>query len=171
MRLLNNLRFSMATAMMLVATSAAASALFAKVREHTPAATKPYLKIDAPILFVLSIGLTAIALGSLKDHSANQMMLQVMLACLGFLSLIGLAEAGLARPLFYWFQAGFAVQVTVPLLARRIIKAEMPRGPRRDWWKRTCEAVFFSFLTMMLALLGVLLQWLAFMLVPEVVKF
>ncbi len=171
MRLLKKVRFSMATAMMLVATSAAASALFAKVREHAPSATKPYLKIDAPVLFVLSIGLTAIALGSLKGHSANQTMLQVMLACLGFLSLIGLAEAGLARPLLYWFQASFGVLVTVPLLARRIVKTEMPRGPRRDWWKRMCEAVFFSFLTMMLVLLGIFVQWLAVEIGSQVLKF
>jgi hypothetical protein len=35
----------------------------------------------------------------------------------------------------------------------------MPRGPRRDWWKKTCESVFFSFLTMMLVTVGGLFQF------------
>jgi hypothetical protein len=157
MRLLRKVRFSLATVMMLVVMAAASAALFIKVRHHTPDA-KPYLKIDTPVLFTLSIVLTATALGSLKSHSAVQTMLQATLACLGFLSLVGLAEQGLERPLLYWFQASFGLFVTLPLLARRIVKTEMDRGLRRDWWKKTFEAAFFSFLTMMLVLLGLLLQ-------------
>jgi hypothetical protein len=156
--------------MMLVTTSAAVLALFAKVQQYTPPATKPYLKTDAPLLFVLSVVLTAVALGALKSHSANQMMLQVVLACLGFLALIWLAEYKLERPLLYWFQTGFGVLVTLPLLARKHVKNGMARGPRRAWWKRTLEAVFFSFLTMLLALAGNLLQWLAAMVGPQMVR-
>jgi len=147
--------------MMLVATAAAASALFAKARQHTPSGFLPSIRFDAPFLFVLSIGLTATALGALKRHSAVQTMLQIILACLGFLTLFWLLDAKLTRPLLYWFQANFAVLVTVPLLARRLVKTEMARGPRRDWWKRTLEAVFFSFLSMMLVLVGILLQVIA----------
>lgn len=164
-------RFTLSTVMMLVVTSAAASALFAKAHEHAPVAGKPYLKIDAPALFVVSIGLTAVALGALKAHSAVQTMLQITLACLGYLSLIGLAELRLERPLLYWFQGGFAVLVTLPLLARRFVKSEMARGERRDWWKKTFEAVFFSFLTMMLVLAGVVIQWLTFEIGRQVLKF
>jgi hypothetical protein len=171
MRLLRKMRFSMATIMMLVVTAAAASALFARVREHTPAATQPYLRIDAPILFTLSILLTAVALGALKSHTAFQTMLQTTIACVGYLTLIWLAERGLERPLLYWFQVSFGLLVTLPLLARRIVKSEMPRGERRDWWKRTFEAVFFSFLTMMLVLMGLLLQWIVAMLSMQVIKF
>ena len=169
MKLLRKFRFSMAMAMMMVVAAAAASALFAKVREHIPAGNQPYLRVDAPILFLASIGLTAVALGALKGHSAFQMMLQMTVACLSYLSLIALAESGRERPLLYWFQASFGILVTAPLLARRIVKTEMERGPRRTWWKKTLEAVFFAFLTMMLVLLGLLLQWLA-ALIPQVIK-
>jgi hypothetical protein len=163
MWLRNRVRFTLATVMMLVVTSAAASALFAKVREHAAVATKPYLKIDAPVLFVLSIVLTAVALGSMKGHSAVQTMLQVTVACLGYLSLIWLAEAMLERPLLYWFQVGFGVLVAAPMWARNVVKTEMDRGPRRDWWKKTFEAVIFAFLTMNLVLLGILIQFMAFL--------
>lgn len=168
--LLRKIRFSMALVMMMVVTAAAASALFAKVRAHVPASNQPYLKIDAPVLFVLSIGLTAVALGSLKGHSAGQTMLQITVACLGYVSLIGLAESGRERPLLYWFQVSFGILVTGPLLARRLVKSEMERGPRRDWWKKTCEAVFFSFLTMMLVLAGILIQLLVFLIGGQVLK-
>jgi hypothetical protein len=170
MTVLRKMRFSLATVMMLVVVAAAVSALFAKVYRYAPADTKPYLKIDAPVLFTLSIVLTAVALGALKSHTAFQTMLQVTLACVGFLSLIWMAEQGWERPLLYWFQVSFGILVTVPLLARRIVKSEMARGPRRTWWKGTLEAVFFSFLSMMLVLLGLLLQWLAAALGPQLIK-
>ncbi len=169
MKFLRKVRFTMAMVMMMVVTAAVASALFAKIRQHVAAPNQPYLKVDAPILFVLSIGLTAAALGALKGHTAVQMMLQMTVACLGFVVLIGLAEAGWVRPLLYWFQASFGVLVTVPLLARRYVKVEMGRGPKRTWWKNTYEAVFFAFLTQMLVLLGLLLQFAAVM-VPQVIK-
>src|SRR5206468_6751026 len=118
MRLLRKFRFSMAMAMMMVVTAAAASALFAKVHAHVPASSQPYLKIDAPVLFLLSIGLTSVALGALKGHAAWQMMLQITVACLSYVSLIGLAESGRERPLLYWFEVSFGLLVTAPLLAR-----------------------------------------------------
>ncbi len=171
MKLLLRMRFTMASVMMMVVTAAAASALFAKIRLHVPASNQAFLRFDAPALFVLSIGLTAVGLGALKAHTGGQMMLQVTLACLGFVTLIGLAEAGWQRPLLYWFETSFGLLVTVPLLARRSVKAEMERGPRRTWWKNTCEAVFFSFLTSMLVLFGLFLQWLAYMVGGQVLKF
>jgi hypothetical protein len=170
MLLLRKFRFSMAMAMMMVVAAAAASALFAKVRAHVPTGNSPYLKTDAPILFVLSIGLTAVGLAALKSHSVGQTLLQITVACLGYVSLIGLAETGRERPLLYWFQISFGLFVTIPLVARRLVKTEMERGPRRDWWKKTCEAVFFAFLTMMLVLVGLLLQWIAALLGGQLIK-
>lgn len=161
MRLLRTFRFSMAAVMMLVVTAAACSALFAKARGHIPATNQGYIRFDAPFLFTLSIALTAVALGALKGHTAVQMMLQTTIACLGYVSLVGLAEAGMERPLLYWFQISFGLLVSLPLLARRSIKKGMMRGPRRSWWKGTCEAVLFSFFTMMLVLLGLMIQYLA----------
>ena len=170
MLLLRKMRFSMAMVMMMVAAAAAASALFAKVRAHVPASNQTYLKFDAPALFVASIALTAVGLGALKGHTFGQTLLQITVACLGYVSLVGLAESGRARPLLYWFQISFGLLVTGPLLARRLVKAEMERGPRRDWWKGTWEAVFFAFLTMMLVLLGLLLQWLTATIGEQVAK-
>jgi hypothetical protein len=158
MKLIRKFRFSMALVMMMVATAAAASALFVKVRTHVPTSTMPYLRTDAPLLFIASIGLTAVALGALKGHSAGQMMLQTTIACLSFVSLITLGESGLDRPLLYWFEVSFGVLVTIPMLARRIVKNEMERGPRRTFWKKTCESIFFAFLNMLLVLVGLLLQ-------------
>ena len=163
-------RFSMGTAMMMVVAAAAASALFAKVHQHIPASNQAYLRIDAPALFVLSIVLTAVALGALKGHTFLQMMLQVTIACPSYVGLVGLAEAGLVRPLLYWFQVSFGVLVTAPLVARQMVKQRMERGPRRKWWKNTYEAVFFAFLADMLVLLGLLIQVLATQLLPNVLK-
>ena len=157
MRLIRKIRFSMGTIMMFVLT-AAAMALFAKIQQHTDAVTPPGWKIDVPSLSLLAIVLTAVALGSWKEHTAIQTMLQVTLTCLGCLTLIWIGEAQYERAIRYWFQATFAATVTVPMLARRFVKSELPRGPRRDWWKKTCEAVFFSFLNMMLVTVGGLLQ-------------
>ena len=87
-----------------------------------------------------------------------QIMLQVTLACFGCLTLIWIGEAQYERAIRYWCQATFAATVTLPMLGRRFVKSGLPRGPRRDWWKKTCEAVFFSFLTMILVSAGGLLQ-------------
>lgn len=173
MNLLRKLRFTMATAMMLVVTSAVAFALFTQARDHVPNAQYPYLRVDLPAVFVISIALTAIALGALKSHSAGQIMLQMVLAYLAYLALVILAEAGAHRPLLYWFQGCFALLATVPLIARSYVKSEMERGLRRTWWKKTTEAVLFSFFTIFLVLVSSFLQWLTVLLVSSagVLKF
>ena len=80
------------------------------------------------------------------------------LACLGCLTLIYVGEAHYERAVRYWFQGCFAVTVTLPLFARRIVKSTLPRGPRRNWWKKTCEAVFFSFLNLLLVTAGAVFE-------------
>ena len=139
MRLLGKVRFSLATIMMLVVTSAAAVALYAKVFRHVQHITTTGWKLDVPSLFLLAIALTAMALASWKEHSANQAMLQMTLACVGCLILIGICEAQYDRMVRYWFQGSFAATVSLPLLVRRYVKSELPRGPRRDFWKKSCE--------------------------------
>ncbi len=100
-------------------------------------------------------------------------MLQIDLACLSYFGLISLAEIGATRPLLYWFQISFALQAALPLIARAQIKADMERGPRRDWWKKTTEAILFSFFTIVIVLISSFLQWLTVMLVSSagVLKF
>jgi hypothetical protein len=164
MQLIRKIRFSMGTIMMFVLMAAAAMALFVKIQhliDGTP--IPPGWNFDVPSLFLLAIALTAVALASWKEHSAVQTMLQVTLACVGCLSLIWIGEAKYERAIRYWCQGTFAATVTLPMLARRFVRSGMPRGPRRDWWKKTCEAVFFSFLTMMLVSAGGLLQWAVYM--------
>ena len=158
MPILIRIRFSLATIMMFVAAAAAASALYAKALERTEVIGAPGWKFDVPTLFLLAIVLTALALGFWKSHTAVQIMLQVTLACLGCLTLIWIGEAKYERAIRYWFQACFAATVTLPLIARGIVKSSLPRGPKRNWWKKTCEAVFFSFVNMMLITAGGLFQ-------------
>jgi hypothetical protein len=158
MQLIRRIRFSLATTMMFVLTAAAVSALYVKALEHTGTIAGPGWRFDIPSLFLLGIMLTALALGSWKAHSAVQIMLQVTLTCLGFLTLIWIGEAQYERAIRYWFQGAFAATVTLPLLARRSVKSSLPRGPKRNWWKKTCEAIFFSFLNMMLVTAGGILQ-------------
>jgi hypothetical protein len=157
MRLIGRFRLSLATMMMFVLMAAAASALFVEIHGRVGSGTAGW-ELDVPILFLLSIGLTGVALGAWKAHTAVQTMLQVTLACLGCLALIWIAEAGFERGVRYWFQGTFALTVCLPLLARRYVKSALPRGPRRTWWKRTCEAVFFAFLNLVLVAAGSLLQ-------------
>ncbi len=173
MRLLPKVRFTLGTVMMIVLFAASASALFARIchlLEENPPANMPGWKYDSAAVVILAIGLTAVALGSLKSHSAAQTMLQGTLACLGYLSLIQLAEGDHPRLLLYFFQALFAVLAALPLLARRFVKARMDRGPRRDWWKRTCEAVFFAFLNMILVLAGIFLQVFVVEICPQLLR-
>ena len=163
MRLFRLIRFSMGTIMMFVLMVAAGMALFVKIQHLTdsvaaPAALPPGWNLDVPSLFLLAIALTAVALGSWKEHTAVQIMLQVTLACFGCLTLIWIGEAQYERAIRYWCQGTFAATVTIPMLGRRFVKSGLPRGPRRDWWKKTCEAIFFSFLTMLLVTAGGLLQ-------------
>ena len=173
MQLMRKIRFSMGTIMMFVLMAAAAMALFVKIQRLTGATLvgspiPPGWKIDVPSLFLLAIALTAVALGAWKEHSAVQTMLQVTLACVGCLSLIWIGEAQYERAIRYWCQGTFAATVTLPMLARRFVKSGMPRGPRRDWWKKTCEAIFFSFLTMMLVTAGGLLQVAVYMVASNI---
>jgi hypothetical protein len=172
-RLVRKLRFSMGTIMMFVLMAAAAMALFVKIQRLTNAILvggpiPPGWNLDVPCLFLLAIALTAVALGSWKEHSAVQTMLQVTLACVGCLSLIWIGEAKYERAIRYWCQGTFAATVTLPMLARRFVKSSMSRGPRRDWWKKTCEAIFFSFLTMMLVTAGGLLQATVYMVASNI---
>jgi hypothetical protein len=156
--LFRKIRFSMGTIMMVVLMVATAMAQFVKIQQHTDALIPPGWKIDVPSLFLLAIILTALAFGSWKEHTAVQIMLQVTLACFMSLTLIWIGEAKYERAIRYWCQGAFAATVTLPMLARRFVKSGMSRGPRRDWWKKTCEAAFFSFLTMMLVTVGGLVQ-------------
>jgi hypothetical protein len=158
-------RFTVRTLMMVVLATAASAALFAKVRQHvrdvvqTPVVLPDQTWVDdAPALFLLATALTALALAAWKGHSVSLTMLQVTLTCLGWLALIWVVEAGYRRAARYWFEAAFAAAVTLPLVVRRAVKASLPRGPRRDWWRNACEAVFFSFLNMLLVAAGVFLQ-------------
>jgi hypothetical protein len=166
MRLIRKIRFSIGTIAMFVLTAAAASALHVKILRHTGAIPRGW-NVDIPSLFILAICLTAVALSSWKEHTAVQTMLQITLTCLGCLVLIWIGEAQYERAIRYWFQGTFAATVSLPLLARRIVKSELPKGPRRDWWKKTCEAIFFSFLNMMLVTAGGLLQAAIFTLASE----
>lgn len=159
MQLLRKMRFTMGAIMMFVLMVAAAMALFVKIQQYTDPVTLPGLKTDVPSLFLLAIALTAVALGSWKGHTVVQIMLQVTLACFITLTLIWIGEAQYERAIRYWCQATFAATVTLPMIARRFVKSGMARGPRRDWWKKTCESVFFSFLTMMLVAAGGLFQF------------
>ena len=138
MRLVRMIRFSMGTIMMFVVMVATGMALFVKIQKLTdsvtaPAALPPGWNFDVPSLFLLAIALTAVSLGSWKEHTAVQIMLQVTLACVGCLTLIWIGEAKYERAIRYWCQGMFAATVTIPMLARRFVKTGLPRGPRRDW--------------------------------------
>jgi hypothetical protein len=144
--------------MMFVLTAASASALYVKILQRMENIGGPGWMFDAPTLALLAIFLTAIALAALKQHSPVQAMLQATLTCLGCLTWIWIAEAHFGRALRYWFQAAFGLTVTLPLLGRAIVKSRLPRGPRRDWWKKTCEAIIFSFLNLLLVFAGAVIQ-------------
>ena len=93
MRLVRMIRFSMGTIMMFVVMVAAGMALFVKIQKLTdsvtaPAALPPGWNFDVPSLFLLAIALTAVSLGSWKEHTAVQIMLQVTLACFSCLTLV-----------------------------------------------------------------------------------
>ncbi|QDV35186.1 hypothetical protein [Tautonia plasticadhaerens] len=169
--ILARLRFSMADGAMLVVAASAASALFARTVEAMDGSSQrslPPFKYDVAVLLVLAVGFTAVGLGAYKRHSVSQVLLQVTLACLALLSAIELGEAGWNRALLYWFQASFALMVAGPAVARRVVKASLPRGPRRSWWKNTLEAVAFSWFNVMLVLLGMLIQWTVYAIVGEI---
>jgi hypothetical protein len=154
-------RITLAAALMVVLTAATGSALFVKVVEHAPTSNDIFTKFDAGILLTGAIALTAIALGSLKRHNLVQILLQATLSFFGVLTIIWLAEGEHARALAYWFQSCFLLTVVIPSVARRIVGQTMPRGPRRQCWKNTLEAVIFSFVNLMLVLAGWGIQFLA----------
>src|SRR5271166_623128 len=118
MSVIGRIRFSMGAIMMFVLTAAAASALYVKILQHTGAVATPGWTVDIPSLFLLAIGLTAVALSSWKEHTSFQTMLQITLACAGCLTLIWIGEAHHERVIRYWFQGIFATTVSLPLLAR-----------------------------------------------------
>ncbi len=163
------LRFSMGTIMMFVLMSASAMALFVKVEEYARPLPMGW-KLDVPVLLLVAIGLTSMAMGFWKDHSASQVMMQIAIACVGCLTLIWVAESEYERAVRYWCQSAFAVSVTLPMLVRRLVKSRMPRGPRREWWKKSCEAVFFAFLTVILISAGTLYQGAVYVLATEVIR-
>jgi hypothetical protein len=168
---IRKLQIPMRTAMMMVLTVAVAAALFVKVFEHTSGIPSTGWGIDVPSLLLLAIVLTGTALGSWKEHTSFQIMLQIAIACLGYLVLIQIGEAQFERATRYWFQTTFALTVCLPLLARRYVKSKLPKGPRKAWWKKTCEAVFFSFLNLVLILAGGLFQGSIYLLMTEFMKF
>ena len=127
-------QLSLKTIMMIVLTAAAASALFAKIYQHT--GIFPGWGIDAPSLFLLAIFLTAFALGNWKEHSPSQIMLQITLACLGYLVLIQISEAQFERATRYWFQGVFALTVCAPLLARRYVKSTRSQRTSKRWLEK-----------------------------------
>jgi hypothetical protein len=167
---LAKLRFSLRGIMMLVVTAAVASALFVKVWRYSSAIPTPGWKTDVPSLFLLAIFLTAVTLAAWKGHTAVQMMLQMSLACAGCLLLIWIVEAKYERAVRYWVQATFCSTVTIPLLVRQLVKSRMQAGPRREWWKKTCEAICFSFLNILLVTAGGLLESAVYLLGTEVLQ-
>ena len=113
-------QFAMGTLMMFVLAAASASALFAKVRQHTWVLSgDATFATDVPVLVLLATVLTAVALAAWKGHSVALAMLQVTLACLGWLALNWMVEARYERAVRYWFEATFAAAVTLPLPHRR----------------------------------------------------
>jgi hypothetical protein len=162
MRILKYIRFSMGTIMMFVLAAAAGSALYAKVRSYSGVIPHTGWKTDVPILCIVAVALTAVTLAAWKDHSSVLAMLQFSLACVGCLTLTWIVEAQWERGVRYWYQGTFALTVTLPILIRSYAKTRMPRGPRRDRAKRVCEAVFFSYLNILLVTIGILLQGLVY---------
>ncbi len=166
-------RISIALIMMLVVTAASASALFAQVVRHLPGmkAGTPAYDRDVVATFIAGLTLTGVALAARKGHSPVQAMLQVTLTCLNLLTLIAVAETRAIRPIIFWYQASFALVVVAPLVARRIAKTRLERGPRRDWWMKTGEAIAFSFLNALLVLAGLGIQLLVGFSVAQYFKF
>ena len=166
------LRISLATLMIIVITAAAASALFSRLVRHMPAGSAPAsIRYDVATLVVMAVVLTGMAIAARKGHSPRLAMFQITVACLGYLGLLSLAEISTGRPIFYWYQATFAALVVVPLIARRLVKRRIEKGPRRTLWMKRCESVAFAFLNMVLVLIGVGVQLIIVVVVTNVLKF
>ena len=154
MRLIGKLRFSIGSLMMFVLMVAAGAALFVKILEHD----FPNYPPVSPTGSILAIVLATVALGSWKGHTATQIMLQTTLACLICLSSYWCVESQHERAILYWYEGVFAMTVTLPMVVRRHVKAAWPKGPRRESWKKTCEAVSFSFLAILIGTAGGIFQ-------------
>lgn len=163
------LRISMASIMVLVVAAATASALFAKIAQLVSDGSAE-LKYDVPAIVVLGIALTAIALGTLRDHSGVQVMIQATVACLGFLSLIWIIEGGFYRVATYWFQALFASLVVFPLLARRFTRAGSEREDEGGRPRRMIEVLPLAFGNMILVCLGLWIQGIAAMYIGAIIQ-
>jgi hypothetical protein len=158
-------RFTMATAMMLVVAAGAGSALFAKVQQMQRGKPFGAWSADIAAILVLATGLTAVAIGAARRHTAVQVMLQATLAFLMFLALFHLGGAAKTsrwalRGALYWFQACFLLTAVLPALAIGLSPPVDPESPRSRWWRGTFEAVFASFATVCLVGVGALLQFL-----------
>ena len=160
-------RISIAVLMLRVVTAAAGSAVYARVFRLVANAAPSTYNHDVAALFVLGIVLTALALAARKRHTAVQAMIQITLACLGFLTLIAVADLKSERPAFWWYQLTFALLVVGPLIARRRARTRMQRGPRRIWWMNTYEAIAFSFLNMLLVFTGIGIQFVTVILLGQ----
>ena len=165
-------RISLATVMIAVITAAAASALFAGLVRHLPTGPiSTQIRHDVAALFVAALILTGMAIAARKGHSPHLAMFQITLACLAYLSLLSLAEISRGPLLYYWYQVSFALMVVVPLIARRIVKRRIEKGPRRTLWMKRCESVAFAFLNMVLVLIGVGVQLILVTVVAYYLKF
>ena len=157
---LPRIRISIATIMMLVITAAAASALVARVVQplQKVLSSVPLGRYNLAAVLILGIVLTGVALAARKGHSPNQAMLQIALACLGFLFAVSLPDFLPPRARIYWLQVLFAVLVVIPLVVRRTLKNRTERGPQRAWRMKTCEAVAFAYFNMILVLVGIAIE-------------
>ena len=160
---MRRLRISIATIMMLVVTVGAASGLAArmlstKIASELALGAGGVRSGDVVAVLLLAVGLTALTLAAWKRHTANQMMLQITMACLGLLFVLSLGDMASKRFQLYWLQILFAVLVVGPLLARRAVRARMIRGRGRTWWMGTCEAIAFAYLNMLLVAIGAVIE-------------
>lgn len=156
MRPIGKFRFSIGALMMFVLMVAAGAALFVKILEKDDPNAPPVYPIEALVAIVLP----TIALGAWRNHTATQIMLQATLVCLVCLSAYWSIATNHERAVSCWYQSMFALTITLPMLVRRHVKATWPRGPRRESWKKTCEAVLFSFLTFLIMTIGNFFQFL-----------
>ena len=173
MTILRKMRFSLGTIMMIVAAAGAASALFAKVRWLLKPDPEAW-STDIAAMLVIAVGLTAAAIAAARRHSASQAFFQMAITCVLILSLIWAVELPgpkwATRAARYWFQAAFLATVVAPLFAYRLVLDPMEPGPRREWWKKTGEAVVASFANMILILLSGIIQVAGVELLPQLVK-
>jgi hypothetical protein len=160
-------RFSMAAIMMLVVTAAAGSALFVRLKRFSAniSTSRPDIfEGDAPLVMILALSFTAIALGTIRRHSAIQIMLQMTLSFLMPLVRLQLNTAGDAGQVWaehaavLWFQTCFFLTVVLPLIGIRSLTGREMDPAQRNRWQRTFEAILASFLTVCFVCVGMILQ-------------